>query len=197
MLSLNTNEHKATAPENTRLRHSLQACPSRPERRTRVGSSKAYPQLIKEGKIKRDKKNSAIIRSADKSRYGQLPDGWKLTSLGNLFNLQAGNFIKASNISTSTDNLLNSYPCYGGNGLRGYVKKYNWVGDYPFIGRQGALCGNLNYATGKFYATERAVVVECFANTNPRWAFYFLNKMELNQYATGDSATWSFSKNNK
>ena len=68
--------------------------------------------------------------------------------------------------------------------MRGYVKDYNHDGDYPLIGRQGALCGNLNYGSGQFYATEHAVVVECFAHTNPRWAFYFLDRMNLNQYAT-------------
>ena len=68
--------------------------------------------------------------------------------------------------------------------MRGYVKNYNREGEYPIIGRQGALCGNLNYASGQFYATEHAVVVECFANTNSRWAFYFLDKMNLHQYAT-------------
>ena len=33
-------------------------------------------RLIKEGKIKRDKKDSTIIRGDDKSHYEQLPDGW-------------------------------------------------------------------------------------------------------------------------
>ena len=111
-----------------------------------------------------------------------LPEGWAQPQICELFNLQAGKFIPASDITASSSQYL--FPCYGGNGLRGYVKNYSRDGEYPLIGRQGALCGNLNYAIGKFYATEHAIVVECFANTSPRWALYFLEKMNLNQYAT-------------
>ena len=60
----------------------------------------------------------------------------------------------------------------------------NRIGKYPIIGRQGALCGNINYASGEFYATEHAVVVESFGGTDPIWARYLLEQLNLNQYAT-------------
>jgi type I restriction enzyme S subunit len=41
-------------------------------------------QLMKEGKIKRDKKDSAIIRGDNKSHYEQLPDGWVVIVLGDI-----------------------------------------------------------------------------------------------------------------
>lgn len=77
--------------------------------------------------------------------------------------LQAGKNISADKISLVQDN-INKYPCFGGNGIRGYVDSYNKDGHFPIIGRQGALCGNLKYATGQFYATEHAVVVSCPSN---------------------------------
>ncbi|GHV77305.1 type I restriction endonuclease subunit S [Spirochaetia bacterium] len=136
-------------------------------------------RLVKEGKIRQEKPLPPI--NEDEVPF-DLPKGWEWGRLGEIFNLQSGKFISASEIFS--DQFPNSYPCFGGNDLRGYVEKYNRDGDYPIIGRQGALCGNLNFARGKFYATEHAVVVETFANTDPIWAFYFLESANLNQYAT-------------
>ena len=69
-------------------------------------------------------------------------------------------------------------------GIRGYVDSYNRNGHYPIIGRQGALCGNINEAQGRFYATEHAVVVETYAGVNVDWVIMLLEAMNLNQYAT-------------
>lgn len=52
------------------------------------------------------------------------------------------------------------------------------------IGRQGALCGNINVAEGQFYATEHAVVVDHFNQTDVVWSAWFLKALNLNQYAT-------------
>ena len=97
--------------------------------------------------------------------------------------LQAGKNIKAKDIYPEQSEQHN-YPCFGGNGIRGYVTKSNRNGEYPIIGRQGALCGNVNLAIGEFYATEHAVVVERFSDTDLLWAYYTLTELNLNQYAT-------------
>lgn len=105
------------------------------------------------------------------------------TLLEEICNLKAGKFIKASQISDSHED--NRYPCYGGNGLRGYVPEYTHEGSYPLIGRQGALCGNINFAEGKFYATEHAIVVRPISELDISWLYIMLNKMNLNRLASG------------
>ncbi|MDD2214560.1 MAG: restriction endonuclease subunit S [Oscillospiraceae bacterium] len=104
-------------------------------------------------------------------------------TLGEVCNLKAGKAISANDISDTRSTAF-SYPCFGGNGLRGYVIKCNQNGDFPLIGRQGALCGNVCYASGKFYATEHAVVVSQKGNFIPRFLYHLLISLDLNQYKT-------------
>ena len=112
----------------------------------------------------------------------ELSEGWCWTTIGEVFNLQAGKFISADDIHEESTQY--PYRCFGGNGIRGYVSTSNRFGEFPIIGRQGALCGNINFASGEFYATEHAVVVESFGGTVPTWAKYLLEQLNLNQYAT-------------
>lgn len=107
----------------------------------------------------------------------------KVLRLGDIFDMRAGVHIKAAEISdVPTDE--KPYPCYGGNGLRGYVGSYNYDERVILIGRQGALCGNVHRAEGKSYATEHAVVVTPKVPVDMSWAFHKLTEMDLNQYKT-------------
>ncbi len=137
-------------------------------------------RLIAEGKIKRPK--SKTSSSASPYQKFEIPDSWEWTTLGEIFSMQAGKNIQASELKEYSSE--SPYPCYGGNGIRGYLPKYSHEGFYPIVGRQGALCGNINMASGKFYATEHAVVVDYFSNTEPLLCRYFLEVLNLNQYAT-------------
>lgn len=106
-----------------------------------------------------------------------------MAKLGEICTLKAGKFVSANTIFSDYKQGL--YPCFGGNGIRGYVSDYTHDGEFPLIGRQGALCGNINLASGKFHATEHAVVVQPKINMNIHWLYYALIAMNLGQYATG------------
>ena len=137
-------------------------------------------KLIKEQQIKKEKPLPEI--EADEIPF-EIPKNWMWVRIGNIFTLQSGKSIKANEISVKQYDEYR-YPCFGGNGIRGYVKAFNREGDYPIIGRQGALCGNINFSSGKFYATEHAVVTDGYSKVNAYWAVIFLKALNLNQYAT-------------
>jgi type I restriction enzyme S subunit len=75
------------------------------------------------------------------------------------------------------------YPVYGGNGFRGYNNSYTYNGDFVLIGRQGALCGNINYGSGKFWASEHALVCSPKTLFIVNWLGELLRTMNLNQYS--------------
>ena len=156
-------------------------------------------ELVKAKKIKKEKNPSEIVIGSDGRPYEKfadgktvciedeipfdLPNGWAWARIGDVFDLQAGKNIKADCIYEQASP-GHPFACFGGNGIRGYVDSSNVQGIHAIIGRQGALCGNINLSTEKFYATEHAVVVTTFANTEALFAFHFLKAMNLNRLAT-------------
>ena len=114
-----------------------------------------------------------------KIRFKGYEDDWEQRKLGEVAQeFKSGNSLKADEIDITGD-----YPVYGGNGLRGYTSTYNHDGEYALIGRQGALCGNMNYSVGKAYFTEHAVVVKADENNDTRFLYYMLDTMNLGQYS--------------
>ena len=136
------------------------------------------------------KENTAIFENSSlgideeliSDNLKELPDKWCWCKIGDFLELKAGKNIKADNISIEKKN-NNKYACYGGNGIRGYVDSFNVEGTHIIIGRQGALCGNINIAENKFYATEHAVVVYPRYDTDISWLSENLRFLNLNQYS--------------
>ena len=63
-------------------------------------------ELIKQGKIKRDKKESVIFKGDDNSYYQDLPENWQFTSLREIttpFTLNDGDWILSQNMSNIGD----------------------------------------------------------------------------------------------
>ena len=128
------------------------------------------------------KSNESTILN-ERTNELELSGAIRWMKLGDTCVLKAGKAISAAEISQDVnDDYI--YPCYGGNGLRGYVKSYNQDGEHPIVGRQGALCGNVCYACNKFYATEHAVVVSPSALYNEKFLYYLLDFAKLEQYKT-------------
>jgi len=109
---------------------------------------------------------------------GEVPEHWEVIPLKRVASMRSGESITANSIEFD-----GVFPVYGGNGLRGYTDKYTHEGNFVLVGRQGALCGNVNYAEGKFWASEHALVVTPNQRIDPTWLGELLRCMNLNQYS--------------
>lgn len=108
----------------------------------------------------------------------EVPENWDMKRVKDLALLKNGDSIVSEQIEDE-----DLYPVYGGNGLRGYFSRYTNNGDHILIGRQGALCSNINYARGKFWASEHTVVVYLNSGVVMKWYGEMLKVMNLNQYS--------------
>lgn len=109
---------------------------------------------------------------------GEVPAHWEVKRLKHVAKLRSGEAITIDAIEEE-----GAYPVFGGNGLRGFTEGYTHEGDYALIGRQGALCGNVNYAHGKFWASEHAVVCHPVSEVDHLWLGELLRSMNLGQYS--------------
>ena len=152
----------------------------------------AYRLTSLKGIIERCQKQLDLLDELVKARFVEMfgdsitnDKNLKLISLFDLSVLKAGKSIKTGELSETYDDETLMYPCFGGNGIRGYINRYSHDGNYPIIGRQGAWAGNVNYATGKFYATEHAIVVTPKVDLNTVWYYYGLKYLDLTRFQTG------------
>jgi type I restriction enzyme S subunit len=113
-----------------------------------------------------------------RTEVGVIPEDWNVAPLAAVCAMKSGEGITSASIDE-----FSKYPCYGGNGLRGFTSRFTHNGGYALIGRQGALCGNVLGVEGTFFASEHAIVVTAFPQTDIRWLTYVLGEMHLNQYS--------------
>lgn len=107
---------------------------------------------------------------------GEIPEHWGIKKLKYLCKMNSGMNLTSEEISEVGD-----YPVYGGNGIRGYYSKYNNDSSCVLVGRQGALCGNIQLGVAPFWATDHAVVVKELSGYGKKYAFYALTAMNLNR----------------
>ncbi len=116
-------------------------------------------------------------RNIPELRFPEFNGEWEEKRLENLFSeFRSGIGITAKEISESGD-----YPVYGGNGLRGYTNSFSHDGFYLLIGRQGALCGNINRSNGLAYISEHAIACQANESSDTEWMAQRLDYYNLNR----------------
>ena len=140
---------------------------------------KAYKQSVITEAVTKGLNPDAPMCDSGIDWIDTIPCHWIVRKMKSLIDLKSGSNLTSEQISEKDD----GYPVYGGNGLRGTYSEYSNEGDYVLIGRQGALCGNINYASGKFWVTEHALVCYPKEVLDIRWLGESLRTMNLNQYS--------------
>ena len=110
--------------------------------------------------------------------FGRIPKHWLEAQLKFFCRMKSGDAITSTDIFDDGD-----YPVYGGNGFRGFYDQFNTEGEYSLVGRQGALCGNVHFVQGRFWATDHAVVTYSSSKIDNKYLHYVLIEMDLNQYS--------------
>ena len=134
-------------------------------------------QIIINNAVTKGLNPDAPMKDSGVDWIGEIPEHWEVRKLKHIAKLKSGDTISSDSFTED------GFPVYGGNGFRGYTNRFTNDGEYVLIGRQGALCGNVNYATGKFFASEHAVVVYPYDHENVAWLGEVIRASNLNQYS--------------
>lgn len=159
-----------TLPEQTKIANFLTAIDEKISQLTQK-----YDLLVqyKKGVMQQIFSQKMRFKGDDGREFPQ----WEEKQLGDLCStFKSGLGITSEKISDSAE-----YPVYGGNGLRGYTNTYTHDDFFVLIGRQGALCGNINRSRGKAYISEHAIAVNANETSNTEWLAYKLDCMKLNR----------------
>ena len=161
-------------------------------------------QLIKEGKIKKDKKESIIYRGEDNSYYEkfadgkvvciddeipfEIPSGWELARFGSVMYNRDSERIPLSVAKRSK--LTKIYDYYGASGVIDKVDKYLFNKDLLLIGEDGANLINRSkpiayIATGKYWVNNHAHVLDCIDSIFMQYICLYINSISLVDYVTG------------
>lgn len=117
--------------------------------------------------------------TAPKLRFREFYNDWLANNLGEVCShFQSGKSITSKNINDS-----HGFPVYGGNGLRGFTDTFTHEGKFVLVGRQGALCGNVNLVDGINYISEHAIAIQANTDNSTDLLAYWLDKMKLNRFS--------------
>lgn len=108
---------------------------------------------------------------------GKIPGHWEVKRLKDiLIDLKSGEGFSANDLEDEA-----AFEVFGGNGVLGYINKFNFDGKAIVIGRVGAKCGNINIIEGKKWISDNALF--CYTHQHYEFVYYLLEAMNLNQYS--------------
>ena len=112
------------------------------------------------------------------TEIGPIPEEWGTVCLEEL--------VDFSNGKTSPSRFDGGkFPVYGANGIIGFSGHTNSPKGSLVVGRVGAYCGSIYFSDAESWVTDNAIKGNAKGNTNPRFLFYLLKTLGLNERAGG------------
>lgn len=145
------------------------------EKISQLTQKHALLSQYKQGMMQKLFSQQLRFKADDGSEFGE----WEDKKLGEICShFQSGKTITSATISEN-----GAYPVFGGNGLRGFTDTYTHDGIFALIGRQGALCGNVNLVQGENFISEHAIAVQANQESSTQWLAIWLDFMQLNRFS--------------
>lgn len=124
----------------------------------------------------------------DNIDHNNLPDGWRIGTIGDLFTLQRGHDLPAQN------RVSGKYPIYASTGINGYHTEYRVEAPCVVTGRSGSI-GIVNYVTTDFWPLNTTLFVKECENSSMEYAFFKLKELELDKLVVGFAAVPTLNRN--
>ena len=117
-----------------------------------------------------------------------LPDGWRMGTIGEMFELQRGFDLP------SQDRVNGVYPIYASTGIAEYHNEYKVESPCVVTGRSGTI-GEVFYVDKQCWPLNTTLWVKDFKGTPPFFVFYKLKELELGKTASGFAAIPTLNRN--
>lgn len=142
-------------------------------------------QLIKDKKLKRDKKDNEPI---DEVPF-ELPEGWEWCRLGNLLINRDGER-KPLSSSVRSKQIKKKYDYYGATGVIDKVDNYIFDEKLLLVGEDGAnllskVKPNAFFAEGKYWVNNHAHILDATNKNLLDYVIIVINTISLDNYITG------------
>lgn len=110
----------------------------------------------------------------------EIPIGWKVDRIDELFILQRGHDLPSQN------RINGNYPIFASTGISEFHNEYKV--DFPTVitGRSGSL-GNVFYYDKPCWPLNTSLYITKFINSNPFHSYYFLQRLNLKEKGTGSA----------
>jgi type I restriction enzyme, S subunit len=107
-----------------------------------------------------------------------VPKGWEVIKFRDFIKLNRG-------FDLPNDKIIEGeYPVIASTSTKAFHNEYKSIGEGVITGRSGSL-GVVQYINGKYWALNTALYVKDFKGNLPKYVYYFLKEMHLENYDSG------------